>query len=279
MYSTDRTEALAFTLKFLEGMELYPDCQKTLVVDGKSDIKPKGWDLVEVPRVNGKFCWGRMWDAGVLTARHEKVLYLDSDRLLPKRFLIEVAKHTVDDVFVYTSMHFMMSELLSPESCRKFLESQDLGTLLLCDEYMGRVKFDARGGEPHHGPGKNVMSGSTAFTRSTYLRVGGVDHWYCDHGAYADTDFHQQTAVAGCRFVDLGLPELHYPHAKLDKNMTEVDKNELKMLALDNFIYYCNKWRLPLTLAESLAVLTGLRSPARYVNTVVKGLRAIAKVS
>ena len=33
------------------------------------------------------------------------------------------------------------------------------------------------------------MSGSVAFTKKTYIRLGGVDPWYRGHGAFADTDF------------------------------------------------------------------------------------------
>lgn len=279
MYSTDRSQALGYTIHFLEQMYGYSQCQKILVVDGQSDIHPKGWDVVEVPRNKGKFCWGRMWDAGVGVSKYETIIYLDSDRLLPKRLLTCVLDNIAEDTFLYTSPHFQMYEVLPVESCRKFVETNDLSATVQLDEFLAKLKFDPKTGVPHHGSGKNVMSGCTAFTRSTYIKLGGVDHWYCGHGAYADTDFHYQAAVGGCRFVDLQLPELHFPHSKLDDKRDEINKDDLNRLALDNFIYYCNKWCLPLTIAQDLANLIGLRSPAKYINNKVKELRAIARGS
>lgn len=260
-------------------MPLYSEAQKTLVVDGKIDVIPPDWDAVQVPRVNGKFCWARMWDAGVISSKNEKIVYLDSDRLLPKNYLQLVDQNVEDDLFLFTSRHFMMVEELPIESCLSILSHDTLEGLMLDEKAVGTLKYEVRHEEPFHGPGKNVMSGSTAFTRKTYLRLGGVDHWYCGHGAFADSDFHMQAASDGCAFLDLEVPELHYPHNKLgDKNSPLKDK-ELWMLGLDNFIYYCRKWKLPIALAESLAVRSGVNRPAVYVNKRAREIMANAKVS
>lgn len=264
MYSKDRAEALQYTISCLRDMPLYGSCQKTLIVDGKIDNIPEEWEAIQVPRINNKFCWGRMWDAGVLSSKYENIVYLDSDRLLPKNFLELVNANIKDDIFIFTSIHLMMKQNLSIEQCKDILEN-----FYFQKELYG-VSFEVRHLEPHHGPGKNVMSGSTAFTRKTYLRLGGVDHWYCGHGAFADSDFHMQAAAGGCEFIDLNIPELHYPHRKLDTQNNKLQDKELWLMGLDNFIYYCDKWNIPMVLAESLATQCGVKKPSSYVNKRIK---------
>lgn len=268
MYSSDRREAFEHMVSFLEDMPLYNNCQKTIVADEESNISLPGWGLIKIPRIDGKFCWANMWNAGVLTAEHEKVIYLDSDRLLPRNFLQQCVKEIRDDLFVYTSHHFIMLEKKPLDWSKEVVALLSEGAdIFLNEDIIGTIKFDPRFGEPVHGPGKNVMSGCTGFTKKTYFRLGGVDPWYCGHGAYADTDFHFQAATYGCDFVDLKMPELHYPHEKKTQDAL-LSKDELAVLGLDNFIYYCHKWQLPLTLAEDLSQYLGVESS--YVSEKIK---------
>ena len=270
MYSNDRVEAFLQTQEFLKRMPLYKHCQKTLIVDGKLQKVYEDWNSIEVPRVSGNFCWGRMWDAGVLSATNESILYLDSDRILPANYLKKVVDNVKDDVFLFTSNHFMMHKVLSVDLCQEFLDEDDcFGN----PKFAGSLQYDPRFKDPVHGPAKNAMSGSTAFTKKTYIRLGGVDHWYCGHGAYADSDFHYQASLAGCRFVDLKVPELHYMHAKVNNDGNVVGYDKLKLLALDNFIYYCDKWCLSMTLAENVALKAMIKDPKKHVAKRVKLLR------
>ncbi len=264
MYSKDRAQAMEHTLSCLRDMPLYDSCQKMLIVDGKIDKIPQDWEAIQVPRINGKFCWGRMWDAGVGSALNDKIVYLDSDRFLPTNYLTLVNDKLKDDMFLFTSMHFMMVQNIPIEICKEILCNQTLADVLKDERSIGKLRYEIRHAVPHHGPGKNVMSGSTAFTKATYLRIGGVDHWYCGHGAFADSDFHMQAAVNECYFYDLEIPELHYPHSKEDKGV-ELKDQELWLLGLDNFIYYCRKWKLSMTLAKSLAVRCGITKPDSYI--------------
>lgn len=279
MYSTDRSEALDYTINCLRSMSLYEDCQKTLIVDGKIDKIPRDWEALQVPRIKNQFCWGRMWDAGVLSANNEKIVYLDSDRLLPATFLELVEANCQDDLFIFTSKHFQMKSKPTIEQCKATLQSESIADVL-CDPVMSSLLvYEERHGDPFHGPGKNVMSGSVAFTRETYLRLGGVDQWYCGHGAFADTDFHMQAASNGCEFLDLDIPELHFPHDKLNNDNTKLSDKDLWKKSLDNFIYYCLKWELPLVLAEDMAARGGIKRPSNYVSKKSKEIKEFAKVS
>lgn len=270
MYSNDREDAFLMTLRFLKEMPLYSDCQKILVVDGKINRLYEDWNIVEVPRIDNRFCWAKMWDAGVFSSCNENILYLDSDRILPKQFLTKVTENLKDSVFLYTSQHFMMHKLVSYEDCCSFLNEEDPYN----PKFMGMFKFEPRFSKPIHGPSKNVMSGSTAFTKRTYIDLGGVDHWYCGHGAYADTDFHYQSFLHGCEFVDLKLNEIHYIHEKKGVDGLNVSNEKLQEMSLNNLIYYCNKWELPSTYAENIALKTrSIKDAKKYVAEKLEILR------
>ena len=262
MYSNDRQDAFLYMLEILKKMPLFEESQKILIVDGTLERYYPGWSFVEVPRIDGEFCWGRMWDAGVLNAKHDKIVYLDSDRLLPRKFLKLVSDNIQDNTFVFTSQHFIMHKVMDIDECVKLLEADDYFT----NPNFGTCLFyDPRFQDPVHGPAKYVMSGSTGFTKHTYLSLGGVDQWYCGHGAYADSDFHYQALLAGCKFVDLGLIELHYQHEKRDASNKALSAQDLRMLSLDNFIYYLSKWNLPVTLAENVALKMNVKDPKKLV--------------
>jgi hypothetical protein len=272
MYSPDRKQALETMISVLKEMPLYDQCQKTLVVDQKTNIVLSDWKQIEVPRINNEFCWAHMWDAGVATAQFEKIVYLDSDRMLPPCFLELMNQNIIDDAFVFTFYHFMMKQELNKEHIKNILHKLLSGTdLQQFDEYKNLLIFEPRFKDPVHKSGKNVMSGSTGFTKKTYYRLGGVDPWYRGHGAFADTDFHF-LASQSCEFIDLGIPELHYPHQKKENNQN-LNVHELRRMALNNFIYYCVKWGLPSALAETMALGCNLKYPSRYVEKKVQELK------
>jgi hypothetical protein len=265
MYSNDRKRSLSYTISCLKDMSLYDLCQKTLVVDGKIDSFTPDWDVVQVPRIDGAFSWANMWNAGVETAQYDAVLYLDADRLLPPNYLQSVIDVVRDDAFVFTSRHFMMLREIELAQCKKFLASDPFNQPDVFDSLLGAVRYEPRATMPFHGPGKNVMSGSVAFTKRTYRLLGGVDPWYRGHGAFADTDFHFLAALSKCSFIDIKVPELHFPHKKSEQSKV-LSAEELNQKSIDNFIYYCKKWGLPLLLVENMVLQCGIANPSRYVD-------------
>ena len=269
MYSPDREFILKRTISRLSAMSGYPKCQKILLVDTFTEWCPKDWGVVQVPRIGMDFCWGRMWDAGVGSARFEKLVYLDSDRLLPDNFLDLMAETIQDQRFVSTSKHFMLTGNLEDPDLQTFLRTPVKEGLIIENPFVSNLKFEPCMMMPVHGPGKNVMSGCTGFTRSTYINLGGMDHWYRGHGAFADTDFHQQAALGGCDFFDLDIPEIHISHSKLEYGHA-LDPMTLRRMGLDNFIYYCLKWSQPIKLAEALAKRCGVFKPHQYIEQKVK---------
>lgn len=276
MYSNDRHKQLECTVNGLREMVGYEECQKTLVVDGKLLTAPfEEWDIIEVPRINNKFCWSDMWEAGVVTAKNDIVFYLDSDRLLPKDYLERIKKYVQDDRFLFCSKHFLVCDPdFTFEQGKIFLKDfEEDPEIFLKDDMIGKLRYEVRHQNPVQSAGKNVMSGNTVFTQKTFYRLGGVDRYYRGHGAFADTDFHQQAYILGCDFYDLGCAELHYHHSKLeDKNV--LDNVALNQMSLDNFIYYCYKWKLSSVHAKNLAFASGIvRNPDRYVDDKIQELK------
>lgn len=265
MYSNDRARQLELTLSCLREMIGYEKCQKILVVDGRlQTVAPPEFEVVQVPRINNKFSWASMWNAGICSSRYPKVLYLDSDRLLPNNYLQQVYENLADNQFLFTSLHFMVVKDAPLELCKEFLNQDPTQGLFQDERFQSCFLFEARHKTPLYGPGKGVMSGNTAFTKETYWRLKGVDPWYCGHGAYADTDLQLTALKAGCSFVDLKAIELHYHHEKINGEES-LSNQDLKELALENFIYYCKKWQLPKGYAESLALKSNIKHPRETV--------------
>lgn len=253
MFSPDREVQLDYTVRCLEAMCGYEECQKVLVCDGKPRTIPKDFSTIIVPRINNTFSWANMWEAGVNTAKHEIVWYLDSDRLLPPDYLGLVKDLTTEGVFIFSSRHYFVLKNMQLQVLQDLLVRDDF---LIDERAVGAFRFEPRYSEPPPGPGKNVMSGNTAFTKSTFYSLKSVDPWYCGHGAFADSDFHMTAKAAGCQFLDTKLNEFHYHHDKQDNGKTLSD-HELHKLSLYNFIYYCLKWNINLNYADYFALQSG----------------------
>ena len=122
MYSADRLPQLKTTIRCLEAMDGYQDCQKILVADETTNISPDGWDVVEVPRPKGQFNWAAMWDAGVAMSKHDKILYLDSDRILPRDYLTRVWETLEDNKVLFCGSLFNFKDYHDPEVIRDYQE-------------------------------------------------------------------------------------------------------------------------------------------------------------
>lgn len=248
MYSCDRKDQLNLTVSFLRKMELYENCQKILVADDSCNVHFPEFETIIVPRVEDEFVWADMWNAGVFSARYENIWYLDSDRLLPHNYIRLILDNIADDKFLFTSRHFMVTGSLCEKDFHDLVESEFDSGVFVQPRYQGKIAFEPRFGQLVHGPGKNVMSGNTAFTRTTYKKLGGVDRWYRGHGAYADTDFHM--TASQCQFQDLETIELHCHHLKLGEKGAKLTKEQFEAMSYRNYVHYLEKWDLPVSLAD-----------------------------
>jgi hypothetical protein len=230
MYSADRLPQLKTMMQCLEAMEGFADCQKILVVDGQTNIRPEGWEVIEVPRPLGVFNWASMWEAGVDASTNENIIYLDSDRILPLDYLTKVEEVLKDNVVLFCGSLFNFKEYHDPE---EILDIQQTMTLdKIRDDwatYKVLFDYDPRWRLPLNGPGKGPCSGNTAFTKTTFKRSGGVDPWFEGHGAYADTDYHKQLHEMGVEFIDMDVPELHLKRGAYDAGHRDPQPEQLRV--------------------------------------------------
>lgn len=266
MYSSDRRTYLEKQIEHMRNMSLYDECQKILVLDGELNIDFEELEVVSLNR-GYDFVWSEAWDAGVNHCKNEKILYLDSDRLLPLDYLEKIEPLIQHDHFVYTSNLFtlclwpgkgIVDNLLqmTPEQVRE--ELKDLKEGMIID--------DPRFKRPLPRHGKNPMSGNTAFTKTTFRQSGGIDSWYVGHGAFADSDYFMQMYKLGAEFVDVDdAVELHFGHTKKNKEGKNLTGRELGLLSLDNFIYYCKKWEISKQRVIEVARSWRVNNPEEYV--------------
>lgn len=250
----------------MRNMPLYDECQKILILDGEMNVDFEELEVVSLER-GEEFNWAQAWWAGVLASKNDKILYLDSDRLLPLNYLERIEPLIEDNKIVYTSNMFTLCLWPGKGTVDSFLEmTPDEVREELRDLKEGMIVDDTKFKAPVPRHGKNPMSGNTAFTKDTFINSGGVDPWYQGHGAFADSDFFMQMYKAGAEFVDVeDAVELHFGHTKKDEGGKNLSGREIGLLSLDNFIYYCKKWSIPKQRAIEVAKSWRIENPDKYV--------------
>ncbi len=214
-------------------MDLYDKCQKILCVDGESNILLPDFTVCKVKRPRNLFNWAEAWKTGIEKATSEKILYLDSDRILPTNYLVELEKTIKDARFVYSSNLVRLTRDYNLSQIRNIRD----GKIDYAHEKDRRLP---------HPPnmdvvslGKNPFSGNTAFTKKTYKDTGGVDPCYEGWG-YPDTDYYLRTYKAGYEFFAINCTELHLLHPY------SVETKLLKLMNLWNGSRMAKKFKMQL---------------------------------
>ena len=208
IYSVDRVKQFEIFYDCLKEMPGYDQCQKILIVDGESsNIYPNDFQVILCKRPQKNFNWALAWDLGVKNSIYEKIWYLDSDRILPLNYLKTLYDEIEDDCFVYSSQivsmidHFSLNVI---KQCRS-------------DPYLhwSKYKEDWRLPCPPNmeflSMGKNPMSGNTGFTKTSFIKSGGLDFSF-EGPALADTDYYYKTYLKRFKFKTIPCLELHLKH-------------------------------------------------------------------
>lgn len=230
IYSPDRLKQLEQSIECLKRLSGYADCEKILCVDGRANVRPDSWTVVEIPRKHRHFSWADSWNAAVERASFETMLMLDSDRILPRNYLELVTTAVKDMTFAYSGSLFR-----AERDCR-----QDE---LFAFQDEAEINFPIRPEKRQACPpdasvtraGKNPMSGNTGLTRSTYRVTGGIDPTFVGWG-YVDTDYYVKTHRMKCEYVALPARELHLHHG-YGVNDFEFHRNNVW-----NQIKFLRKW-------------------------------------
>lgn len=230
-YSPDRLSQLRTCIACLEHTHLYERCEKVLCVDGSTNIEPPGWKIVEVSRPGLFFSRPKMWREGVEACSNDIIVYLDSDRIIPK-FFFQLVRQTmlgqdVNDMFVFPLNHYYIRASCSVDIAESIRENPS--------EYAHLLEDDSRSLSPLCINGKNPMSGCVAFSKRCFEKSGGLDPRF-EGWRMADTDYFMSCKEQGFRFLPLAdCCDFHLHHA--------VDP-DVELFYLWNGMKFLAKWKL-----------------------------------
>lgn len=235
LYSSDRKRQFETCLACWEGMSHYDDCEKILVVDGKTNIRPPGWIVLEVERPGEYYCWAHTLNSGVDAATTEYVFYFDSDRIVPLNYF-EKALPLAHDGFVFPNKLFTVQDFdADAVALRSLCEEPDESKLIPDHRVMDPLKVGC----------KNPFSGCVGFSKKTYLETGGFDPKFQGWG-YPDYDYFMNVTRRGLKLLPVDAVELHQRH-EYPINRQLIFKHNFW-----NLNQYVQKWGLPNRLLDEL---------------------------
>lgn len=227
-YHSQRLENLQQTLRFLKKnhSEVISKSELVLMCQNNHQIDIEGFSSVNqismnLPEMNVPL----LTNEGVRLAKNEKIVVLESDRILPKGYFEEVLSELQEGVMLTTKK---MKKLLAPVTDDALINEQ---YETYCDDRSESCEFGV----------KNMWSGNTACMKSDFLKVGGIDPFYIGYG-WADCDMTLTMQKAGIKSIyKENYTELHLWH----ENQT-YGSNDQKELFINNCLYCCRKWNQPI---------------------------------
>lgn len=179
-----------------------------------------------------------MINHGVEQAETDKVIILESDRILPAGYFAEVIRDLKPGCQISNSR---MRKLLSPAS------DDDIrtGNFKANDEF--RSDINALGQ-------RNMWSGNTAICKCDYFKAGRMDETYTGYG-WADSDMTNATTMAGIVSVFKNYDELHLWHPS-----ATYGEGDQKSMFINNGLHFCKKWGVstPMWFREEIAKHRGI---------------------
>lgn len=161
---------------------------------------------------------------GVKRSVSERLIILESDRILPKGYFADVLIQLQPGVQITT------------KKMRK-LKKEATDQEIKADAY----EYDNEDRNEQNEPGfRNMWSGNTAICKSDFYAAGAMDETYTGYG-WADSDMTFRTQAAGIKSIFRPETELHLWHP----GMTYGDGNQKEMF-IANGQRFCKKWNIPL---------------------------------
>jgi len=238
LYSPDRLKQFKQMFDCLCDMDNISKCKIIVCVDGKSNIDFA--ETIEVNRKTNFYCWADCVEAGLNFLENEKILYLDSDRILPIDYLNTILPLVDDKSFVFPKhlMQFHSDEELS--TIKKIRDNPgSLNHLYRSDPRIYSNPIDAV-------RKKNPMSGCVAFTKKCYVESKGFDSSFQGWG-YPDIDYFMSTYQQGYKFTPVDCVELHLSHPYVDYESDIFhNRSMVRLMGLWNGVKFCKKWKLPI---------------------------------
>jgi len=223
-FHTNRIDNLLQTLTFLEINHLDVIKQSELVLicqdfcnhidNGFKEYQHHNMNLplMHLPHVVNE---------GVKYAKYDKLIILESDRILPKNYFKEVLEELRPGIMITTKN---MEKLLNPATNQEIIDGN---YTTYCDDRSEICQLGI----------KNMWSGNTACMKEDFEKVGGIDEFYKGYG-WADCDMTFTMEKAGVKSIyKENYTELHLWH----EGQTYGEGNQ-KQMYYENCMYLCKKW-------------------------------------
>lgn len=170
----------------------------------------------------------KMVNIGVNLAKSNKLVILESDRILPKGYFFNAIQQLKEGLQITAKNMIKLT---------KDYNDNDI----INNNY--EFKEDNRTSKIGD---KNLWSGNTIITKNDFNKIGGMDEFYKGYG-WADSDMCEKTKHLQSIYRD--EQEIHLWHPPLTYG-----KGDQKQMFIDNGIYFCKKWKIefPLWFREEL---------------------------
>jgi hypothetical protein len=161
---------------------------------------------------------------GVRESVSDRIVILDSDRILPPGYFSDVLRCLKPGTAVTTKLiHRVMHSSADVD-----IESGD---------YNFQLEHRSVSNDPYN---RNLFAGNVAIHKSDYWNAGGMDEEYVGYG-FEDSDMAMRVVQSGIKPVFRSDAELHLFHEPATYGPTDQKK-----LFLNNGIRYCKNWNIPI---------------------------------
>lgn len=236
-FHTARIDNLAQTLRFLSKWhsDVIKDCELIMVCQDEAKkvwpVIPEGqWAKHELFNLNLP-CMQLPYvtNFGVAKAQCDKLIILESDRILPAGYFADVIDQLEEGVQITTkNMKKLQAEVadceIAPEDLQHGNNNEDFD-----------FKWEYRSDTNEIGM-RNMWSGNTALMKADFYKAGKMDEAYHGYG-WADSDMTYAMEAAGVKSVYRDEIELHLWHPP-----ATYGEGDQKQMFIDNGMRFCQKW-------------------------------------
>jgi len=240
-FHTARIENLNQTLRFLKKHEVIQECELVLVCQDtceelfcpSKELRGDGWankqhfnmkvECMQLPVLT---------NFGIEKASCDKIIVLESDRILPKGYFAEVIEQLEEGVQITTKNMIKFSKSFTDE---EIATSQ--WKFPFNPNHPNEVDYKEEHRSDTNEIGlRNMWSGNTAFMKSDFEKAGKMDEAYKGYG-WADSDMTYAMETAGVQSVYRDELEYHLWHSE-----ATYGDGDQKQMFIDNGMRFCKKW-------------------------------------
>lgn len=229
-YHPSRMDNLLQTLFFLEKREPNLLRQSELVLLCNTEASKFSTSFAETVHIDlhlKDYSRTKMLNLGVNSAKADKIILLDSDRILPISYFSIAIGVLQEGMVISTEKLYNLAHPYTNEEIQR-------GEVARYPDFRSVTNQMRR---------KNLFAGNTVMWKKDYLALGGFDEEYLGYG-FADTDMTKKAELSLKPFF-LEHEELHLWHEKsILWDGKEIPNEHFKVLTAINGMRYCKKWGL-----------------------------------